>query len=166
MCVHHIRIQAVDVIFFHRMPSWGNYQRLALIFTRCSCQTSCMNWMKVSGTQPSSTFFMSCLVLLSPFFTNWITSNVSDFVFEPAVLGIGTRYRNIPTFGKNTIRKFSRNTSEMKKLVAHDWEDMLQVRSTAWIYAIQKATGRLIIQLVCNPCLWQSAGRTTQQADT
>jgi len=33
----------------------------------------------------------------------------------------------VPTFGKGTIRKFSNNVSEMKKLAARDFEDILQV---------------------------------------
>lgn len=41
------------------------------------------------------------------------------------------RYRLIPTFGHSTIRKFSTNASEMKKLAAHDYEDLLQVRLIA-----------------------------------
>lgn len=36
-------------------------------------------------------------------------------------------YRQVPTFGRDTIRKFSTNTSELKKLAARDFEDMLQV---------------------------------------
>jgi len=40
------------------------------------------------------------------------------------------RYREVPTFGRDTIRKFSSNTSEMKQLAARDFEDLLQVRST------------------------------------
>lgn len=37
------------------------------------------------------------------------------------------RYRQIPTFGHDTIRKFSNNASGMKKLAARDFEDLLQV---------------------------------------
>lgn len=37
------------------------------------------------------------------------------------------RYRQIPSFGKGTIRKFSSNVSQMKKLAARDFEDILQV---------------------------------------
>ena len=37
------------------------------------------------------------------------------------------RYRMVPTFGGNTIRKFTSNTSEMKRMAAHDFEDVLQV---------------------------------------
>ena len=37
------------------------------------------------------------------------------------------RYRQIPTFGRDTIRRFANNTSEMRKLAAQDFEDILQV---------------------------------------
>jgi hypothetical protein len=33
----------------------------------------------------------------------------------------------MPTFGSSTIRRFSENVSEMKKMAARDFEDMLQV---------------------------------------
>ena len=41
-----------------------------------------------------------------------------------------TRFRAMPTFGSITIRCFVTNASEMKKLAACDFEDLLQVRST------------------------------------
>ena len=37
------------------------------------------------------------------------------------------RFRQIPTFGQFTIRRFHNNVSEMKKLAARDFEDILQV---------------------------------------
>ena len=41
-----------------------------------------------------------------------------------------TRFRAMPTFSSSTIRCFATNASEMKKLAARDFEDLLQVRST------------------------------------
>ncbi|TFK34101.1 hypothetical protein BDQ12DRAFT_700523 [Crucibulum laeve] len=35
-------------------------------------------------------------------------------------------YRTIPSFGRDSIRRFSANTSEMKKLAAQDFENLLQ----------------------------------------
>ncbi|KAF9455143.1 hypothetical protein BDZ94DRAFT_1127669, partial [Collybia nuda] len=35
-------------------------------------------------------------------------------------------YRAVPTFGRDTIRKFANNCSEMKQLAARDFEDLLQ----------------------------------------
>jgi hypothetical protein len=37
------------------------------------------------------------------------------------------RFRQVPTFGRFTIRRFHNNVSEMKKLAARDFEDILQV---------------------------------------
>ncbi|KAF6758408.1 hypothetical protein DFP72DRAFT_1065097 [Ephemerocybe angulata] len=36
------------------------------------------------------------------------------------------RFRQVPTFGRDTIRRFRNNMSEMKQLAARDFEDMLQ----------------------------------------
>ncbi|KAG6905478.1 hypothetical protein DXG01_002467 [Tephrocybe rancida] len=36
------------------------------------------------------------------------------------------RFRQTPTFGRDTIRKFASNCSELKKLAARDYEDLLQ----------------------------------------
>jgi hypothetical protein len=38
-----------------------------------------------------------------------------------------SRFCQIPTFGKGTIRQFSNNVSQMQKLAARDFEDILQV---------------------------------------
>jgi len=38
-----------------------------------------------------------------------------------------SRFRQVPTFGLSTIRSFRDNVSEMKRLAAWDYEDLLQV---------------------------------------
>jgi hypothetical protein len=42
-------------------------------------------------------------------------------------IGIIFRYRQVSTFGQGNIRNFSLNSSEMKKLAAWDFEDLLKV---------------------------------------
>ena len=37
------------------------------------------------------------------------------------------RYRQVPTFGCGTIRRFKEDASAMKKLAARNWEDLIQV---------------------------------------
>ena len=37
------------------------------------------------------------------------------------------RFHQVPTFGQNTIRRFHKNVSEMKRFAARDFEDVLQV---------------------------------------
>ena len=46
---------------------------------------------------------------------------------ETAVQRLNLRYRDIPTFGRSTIRRFGENVSSMKKLAARNFEDILQV---------------------------------------
>ena len=42
-------------------------------------------------------------------------------------LNSSSRYRQVPTFGQDTIRRFHENASAMKKLAGRDYEDLLQV---------------------------------------
>ncbi len=37
-------------------------------------------------------------------------------------------FRQVPTFGRDTIRRFSVNMSSSQRIAARDYEDMLQVR--------------------------------------
>ena len=46
---------------------------------------------------------------------------------DTLVSELDRRYRAVPTFGNDTIRKFASNTSEMKRMAARDFEDVLQV---------------------------------------
>ncbi len=43
------------------------------------------------------------------------------------IQSLNWRFRETPTFGRGTIRKFHNNVSGMKKLAARDFEDILQV---------------------------------------
>jgi hypothetical protein len=52
------------------------------------------------------------------------------FPFPPEPV---TSFRQIPTFG-DTIRRFSNNVSEMKKLAAQNYEDILQVGVEQMLY--------------------------------
>ena len=46
---------------------------------------------------------------------------------QVAVILIIFRFREIPPFGRDGVRKTRSNRSELKKMTAHDYEDMLQV---------------------------------------
>ena len=39
-------------------------------------------------------------------------------------------FRKVPTFGRSTIRRFSRNVSGLKQMAGRDLEDILQVHDT------------------------------------
>ena len=58
-----------------------------------------------------------------------LNERYGGFTFPKARL-TQDRFRQVPTFGLDTIRRFRDNISEMKKLAAHDYEDLLQVWQT------------------------------------
>ena len=47
------------------------------------------------------------------------------------------RFRLVPTFGRDTIHRFSTNVSGLTKLVARDFEDILQVCVTLMDFLLQ-----------------------------
>jgi hypothetical protein len=51
-------------------------------------------------------------------------------MLNPAEQRYHLRYRLVTPFGKDGIRRFSNNASQMKKLAAHHFEDLLQVFRT------------------------------------
>lgn len=60
-------------------------------------------------------------------------------------LTVGFSYRQVPTFGRGTIRRFQNNVAEMKKLAAWNFEDMLQVSRSCVIF-------RLVTKTVTKGC--------------
>jgi len=69
--------------------------------------------------------------------------------FVPYQLLTCNRYRDIPTFGRGTIRKFVNNASGMKKLAVCDFEDLLQV-CPGFLHNGYYASNSF---LVCNSCV-------------
>lgn len=61
------------------------------------------------------------------------THLVRIMVAEGAVQKLNQRYRQVPTFGRSTIRKFTENASGMKKMAARNFEDLLQVCVSSYI---------------------------------
>jgi hypothetical protein len=75
-----------------------------------------------------------------------------------SILTMKVRYRQVPTFGHDTIRVFNSNASAMKKLAARDFEDLLQVR-------IQVSSRSLLTaKLVRYPCLRGDTAITPQRS--
>ena len=54
----------------------------------------------------------------------------------------------MPTFGSSTIRRFATNASEMKKLAARDFEDLLQVVLQPFLILVGKYTNLTLFYLV------------------
>lgn len=110
----------------HLLPDWG----VVSIHQKC--------WSLISCTNLNSVYGKHCSHNLSAYFTLLAEDQICLLIssiqgIQTIVLFVITyvhtcRYRQISTFGSGTIRKFSQNSSEMKKLAARDFEDLLQVK--------------------------------------
>lgn len=58
---------------------------------------------------------------------NELDSRYATLFFFSALINAFFRFREIPTFGRDSIRRFSNHVSELKKLAARDYENLLQV---------------------------------------
>lgn len=59
-----------------------------------------------------------------------------------------TRFRQVPSFGTDTIRHFRDNPSEMKKLAARNFEDILQVCEYILIHASEPGWSILPVSFI------------------
>ncbi|KAF8956820.1 hypothetical protein BDZ97DRAFT_1763402 [Flammula alnicola] len=48
---------------------------------------------------------------------------------DGAIIKLDRRFRNVPTFGRDSIRRFTNSVSELKKLGARDYENILQEKT-------------------------------------
>lgn len=58
---------------------------------------------------------------------NWTKGIVTDTSVNNFSDFSAIRFRDVPTFGRDSIRRFTNNVSELKKLGARDYENLLQV---------------------------------------
>ena len=69
------------------------------------------------------------------------------------------RFRQVPTFGRDTIRNFGGSVSALKRLAARDFEDILQESSPLQSHQ----TGQLMAPVVLDAGHRRVIARTTQQ---
>lgn len=58
---------------------------------------------------------------------NWTVGRWKHVRWLKHLVNTHSSFREMPTFGRDTIRRFSANVSELKQLAARDFEDILQV---------------------------------------
>ena len=71
----------------------------------------------------------------------------------------GIRYRLIPCFGRETIRRFANDASEMKKLGARDFEDLLQCSIPVFDRLFPDPYDAPIMKLLYRLCEWHSLAK-------
>ncbi|KAJ3512102.1 hypothetical protein NLJ89_g3716 [Agrocybe chaxingu] len=82
------------------------------------------------------------------------------------IQALNYRYRQIPTFGRDTIRKFSNNASAMKKLAARDYEDLLQCAIPVFEGLLPSRHDRIIGKLLFELATWHGLAKLRLHTDT
>ncbi|KAJ7076247.1 hypothetical protein B0H15DRAFT_790815 [Mycena belliarum] len=76
------------------------------------------------------------------------------------------RYRQVSSFGRSTIRRFPHNVSEMKKLGARDYEDILQCLIPCIEGLIPSPHNESILSLLYTCTYWHSLAKLRMHTDS
>ncbi|KAG6807184.1 hypothetical protein H0H92_008486, partial [Tricholoma furcatifolium] len=76
------------------------------------------------------------------------------------------RFREIPTFGIDTIRRFSNNTSEMKKLAARDFEDILVCAIPSFEGLLPEPHNQRLMKLLYRMAEWHALAKLRMHTDS
>ncbi|KAG6913900.1 hypothetical protein DXG01_003626 [Tephrocybe rancida] len=82
------------------------------------------------------------------------------------VADLDHRYRQTPTFGRDTIRKFATNASEMKKLAARDFEDLLQCSIPAFEDLLPEPHNKRLLKLLYRTAEWHALAKARMHTDS
>ncbi|KAF8955097.1 hypothetical protein BDZ97DRAFT_1675254 [Flammula alnicola] len=75
------------------------------------------------------------------------------------------RFRHIPQFSQ-TIRRFTNNVSEMKKLAARDYEDLLQCSIPAFEGLLEEPHNRRLMKLLYRTAEWHGFAKLRVHTDS
>ncbi|KAH9478851.1 hypothetical protein JR316_0009313 [Psilocybe cubensis] len=86
---------------------------------------------------------------------------------QNAIATLNKRYRQVSPFGLTTIRRFARNASDMKKLAARDFEDLLQCSIPVFEGLLPEPAHNKIIQnLLFEMATWHALAKLRLHTDT
>ncbi|KAG1842081.1 hypothetical protein F4604DRAFT_1939089 [Suillus subluteus] len=73
-----------------------------------------------------------------------------------AVQDLNEQYRLVPTFGRDTVCKFSANVSGLTKLAAHDFEDLLQCAMPVFDGLLPEPFNSTVLNLLFELATWHA----------
>uniref|UniRef100_A0A8H7XVD3 Uncharacterized protein n=1 Tax=Psilocybe cubensis TaxID=181762 RepID=A0A8H7XVD3_PSICU len=76
------------------------------------------------------------------------------------------RYCKVATFGRNTIRRFHRNASDMTKLAARDFEDLLQCSIPVFEGLLPPAHDKVLQDILFTLCEWHALAKLRMHTDS
>ncbi|KAF8842659.1 hypothetical protein BDN67DRAFT_989041 [Paxillus ammoniavirescens] len=75
------------------------------------------------------------------------------------------RYRDVPTFGRDTICRFRKNVSDMKRTAARDFEDILQCSIPVFDQLLPEPHNTHVQQLLFQLCHWHGLAKLRMHTD-
>ncbi|KAH7920743.1 hypothetical protein BV22DRAFT_1020666 [Leucogyrophana mollusca] len=85
---------------------------------------------------------------------------------EQHVAELNRRFRLIPTYGRGVIRRFSNNTSQMKRLAARDFEDILQCAMPTFEGLFPRTHNEIILTLLYRFAEWHAYAKLRLHTDS
>ncbi|CDO74305.1 hypothetical protein BN946_scf184839.g11 [Trametes cinnabarina] len=79
---------------------------------------------------------------------------------------LNARFRQVPTFGRSTIRRFAHNVSEMKRMAARDLEDILQCVIPCIEGLLSSEHNDRILLLLYHVAYWHALAKLRLHTDT
>ncbi|KAJ7668960.1 hypothetical protein B0H17DRAFT_904270, partial [Mycena rosella] len=76
------------------------------------------------------------------------------------------RFRMVPTFGRSTIRRFHANVSEMKKMAARDFEDILQCCYAVFEGLLPGRHNDIVLALIYTFATWHAYAKLRMHSDS
>ncbi|KAG2100219.1 uncharacterized protein F5147DRAFT_777132 [Suillus discolor] len=73
--------------------------------------------------------------------------------------------RHTPTFGRDTIRKFASDASEMKKMASRDFEDLLQCAIPVFDALLPEPHNTNVLTLLCTCARWHALAKLRMHTD-
>ncbi|KIM86284.1 hypothetical protein PILCRDRAFT_4798 [Piloderma croceum F 1598] len=84
---------------------------------------------------------------------------------EDLLIELDQRYQEIPSFGRDTICRFSANSSEMKKMTAHDFENLLQCSIVIFEGLLPEPHNQAVMKLLFTMAHWHALAKLCMHND-
>ncbi|KJA12927.1 hypothetical protein HYPSUDRAFT_209987 [Hypholoma sublateritium FD-334 SS-4] len=78
---------------------------------------------------------------------------------------LDSRYRAVPTFGRDSIRRFTNNVSELKKLGARDYENLLQCSMPVFEGLLPEPHNSNLLDILFTLSHWHAMAKLRQHTD-
>ncbi|KAG5633817.1 hypothetical protein H0H81_005104, partial [Sphagnurus paluster] len=85
---------------------------------------------------------------------------------ENSAQAMNRRYRQVPTFGRSTIRRFSDNVAGLKKLAARNYEDLLQCVILVFDGLLDGDDNKAVVSLLFTLAEWHALGKLCLHTET